>query len=76
LGVQKPICWAAVVASMVRWERRDTYPNLLAVTVCVDIKHDFTAGTMSDAKKALKYYLNTKAWNVRIITQQLLPCFH
>lgn len=35
-----PICWAATIASMVRWERPDRYPNITARQVYLSIRYD------------------------------------
>lgn len=57
---QYGMCWAATVASMVRFEKPKIYPNLSAKNVCdhAGIKYD-DGGTNKDSKKALTYYLGS-----------------
>ena len=53
-----PICWAAVVASMVMYEMPSEYPELYATQVCNKIGHSYTGGSPSvDVVNALNAYL-------------------
>lgn len=53
-----PICWAAVVASMVMYEMPTQYPELYATQVCNKIGHSYTGGSPSvDVVNALNAYL-------------------
>lgn len=52
-----PICWAAVVASMVMFELPSQYPELYATQVCNKINHAYTGGYAEDVIEALNAYL-------------------
>lgn len=54
------MCWAATVASMVRFEKPKTYPTLTAQNVCDYMKIGYDdGGTNGEAKKALEHYLGS-----------------
>ena len=55
---QHGMCWAATVASMVRFEKPTLYPSLSAENVCdyMGIGYD-DGGTNDEAKTALNHYL-------------------
>ena len=56
-GVQKPICWAAVVASMVNFEMDPQYDSLTAKQVCDDQNHSYTGEYEWNTPPYLSYYL-------------------
>lgn len=59
-NTQYGMCWAATVASMVRFEKPSTYGSLTAANVCnyMDIGYD-EGGTIYESKSALKHYLGS-----------------
>ncbi len=57
---QYGMCWAATVASMVRFEKPDKYSNLSAKDVCDYMKIGYNdGGTNNESKKALEHYLGS-----------------
>lgn len=54
------LCWAATVATMVRYEKPSVFPNLTATNVAnqLGIPHD-NGGTPEDVVSALNYYLGS-----------------
>ena len=58
-GKQYGLCWAATVASMVRFEKPTLYPDLTAQDVAdyMGIGYD-DGGTNSESKQALEHYLS------------------
>lgn len=57
-GTQYGLCWAATVASMVRFEKPSTYGNLTAQNVADYMNIDYDdGGTNSESQEALEYYL-------------------
>ena len=59
-GRQHGLCWAAVVASMCRYEKPDTWGTLTAQNVAdyMGIGYD-DGGTNNEAKSALEHYLGS-----------------
>lgn len=57
---QYGLCWAATVASIVRFEKSSTYGSLTAQNVADYMKIGYDdGGTNSEAKEALAYYLGS-----------------
>lgn len=61
------ICWAATVASMVRWHKPTVYPNLSATQVCTKIGHKYTSGSVNDTLSALSSYLPISTYSYKYL---------
>ncbi|MEA4889389.1 MAG: hypothetical protein VB070_07990 [Clostridiaceae bacterium] len=56
-GSQRPVCWAATVASMVHFEMKPQYNNLTAKDVCDSHGHPYTSELDANIPSYLNYYL-------------------
>jgi hypothetical protein len=55
-----PICWAATIASMVRFEKPSLFgSDLTGKSVCDAISHAYVGGTWEDVMKGMKFYLKS-----------------
>ncbi|MDE6035478.1 MAG: hypothetical protein K2G36_06170 [Ruminococcus sp.] len=52
-----PICWAATIASILRWEMPDIYAGYTGTDVCDYLGHSYTGAFDKDVDKYLKTFL-------------------
>lgn len=52
-----PICWAATIASMLRWELPSVYSGYTGTDVCDDLGHSYTGAYDSDVDEYLTTFL-------------------
>lgn len=53
------ICWAATIASMLRWEMPSIYSGYTAINVCDALNHSYDATPASNVDDYLTYFLTT-----------------
>ena len=58
-GTQYGICWAASIASMVRFEKPSIYGTLTAKDVCDAIGHSYSGATWTEIMSAMNYYFTS-----------------
>jgi len=56
---QYGICWAASIASMVRFEKPSIYGTITAKDVCDAIGHSYSGATWTDVMNAMNYYFTS-----------------